>query len=172
MSEITPTNPAEIDLKTLRQHRHFPTIDVRPLIAAVEVLREQVAELIRERDLTSICTVDKGEVQEVYERAEAAEAHAVELAGVLEPLREACFQADMMGELYETIDGSLLDAADKALATTPPQALERAIAAEAVITAYRGYAVGGYCGSGQVDVCLATLDALNPADKTLEKPAG
>ena len=95
----TLTNPAAIDLDEVRALRSasFPPELVDTwctLIAAVEALRERVVKLIREQELNSICTIDRGEVQEIFERAWASEDKVKTL------------QDQLIWGFYETDDGS------------------------------------------------------------------
>ena len=153
------------------------------LLRRAEAAEARVAELIQERDLTSICTVDKGEVQEVYERAEAAEARVAELAGACRIVLDELPQYDEGIELGDL--ERILGACRAALAATPPQALERARAKDEAVKAlatlidddecrldHSGFCQthtneldDGRCAMAVALAILATLDALDPAEQ-------
>ena len=121
------TNPTEIDLEPIRetwQHRGSGTQRiVMALIAAVEALRERVSELEDTKEVL-IRTVNKFKTQ-----AETAQAHAIELVGALEQVKQRCLFEEDLGAIGVTaephIDEKLFSDICTALATLPAQALER-----------------------------------------------
>ncbi len=154
--------------------------------AAAEALRARVAEL--EKDLAEeeseaehylrLAIVDPGANDQISwkDRAEAAEAREVELAGALDfYAAEASWQWDIAPDPAETaIPGSAPAECDHgniaraALAATPADALERARAKDTVVTVARQCVDRGYNGDPLVaalDAALAKLDAGGKEEK-------
>ncbi len=161
--------------------------DVAALIAAVEALRERVAEL--ETQLTSYQTVGgaagslmSAQLQRIAELERAvgdavqleneqirlralAEIHATELTGALKVCEREMSEAYRLGLVDSLAPKSeassftqAVSVARTVLAATPAKALVRARTKDEVIHWVRGLAKGGDIPSQQV---LATLDALD-----------
>ena len=177
------TDPTEIDLETLRPASYK---DYLALIDAVRALREQVMKLkanLQNIDglLARRPAIDNkpSRFQKISHAlytaglANAAQAHAAELAWALSEL--------MRWHRNEGADtdeppGAFLRKGSTALATIPTQALERARAKDAVVKAARFVWTANASPRAAYLPALGrafdALDALDPADKTLEKPAG
>lgn len=116
------TDPAEIDLDMLEDRAHYGTHqhaqDIHSLIAAVKALRERIAELEGGTDKQFYLH----RAQKEHDRAEAAEAHAVELVGALQPFI-------YVGRYANAAEVSK---ARTVLAATPAAALERARAMQSI----------------------------------------
>ena len=133
----TPKDPGAIDLEVIRS-RSAPTpqtsgaYDINRLIAAVEALRERVAELERERDLAVAHDTQPYPTAAAYDvvckaraiwqrRANTADARVVELAGALEKIGQSG-PVDMDGNddayagwswCYDTANTALASALNK-----------------------------------------------------------
>ncbi len=112
------TDPAAIDLEIVKNRpagiSDQNAVDKAALIAEVEALRERVTELLQKNGELANWTVD------VIDRAEAAGAHATELAAAL----DAMFK-QFEHVAYEGNDLDVLDRARSVLASIPAAALGR-----------------------------------------------
>ena len=129
---MTPADPAAIEriLDAARQGVYNPD-SIPTLIAAVEALRERNTTLLRKMGERAKWASD------ATDRAEAAETCVVELAEMLEKVRQCClFSDDDAGPIGVTtdphIDEQLFKDICTVLSATPAEAMERAKAVEAV----------------------------------------
>ncbi len=129
---------------------------IRALIAAVEALRERVAELDMELNAQQMLeALAKSLLIDAQAAQKSAEAHAVELAGALGAILD-------YGML--SCPPSMAKRASAALATLPAEALERSRARDEVVRLARCCHAGWADASGQLGKALAKLDALKEAD--------
>ena len=176
------TDPAEIDLENLYEKAGWLNPVEKKLVAAVEALRERVAGL--ENLEADFKTLSKLTIAELFlrglsfERAESAEAHAVELTMALGEVEHSLIFYEGNEEtlpiprtcvivIHADDFNPMLKDIRTALATTPPQALERARAKDDFITEYRKYVAGGFRGDlgRRVDEAFDKLDVLDSAEQ-------
>ncbi len=130
------------------------------LAAEVEALREHVKGLKAQHKENNATYVHENE--HFTERAEAAEAHAAELAAALEKIGQSG-PVDMDGNDDAEAGWSwCYDRANDALAATPADALERARAKDAVINESRlAVSAISFLKTSALSDALDNLDALS-----------
>ena len=196
MDELdAPADPDAIDLEKHRARLHIalrtdhpgwvaiPLKEIQDLIAAVEALRERVAELegeLRDVDFTlswrsaledKPTRIDKIKYAiSVARNAEAAEASVVAQAGALRDLTHGL--PDLLEKIGYSDEEGLIDKALAALSATPAKALERARNMEAIM--YKLAQVAGAflaTGFGNAEDRFVAKDALAKLDALdKEKP--
>jgi hypothetical protein len=132
-------------------------------IAEVKALRERVAEFEAKKwEVQHTDTMN--EIVQLGLARDEAEAHATELAGALETMRDNFCRSRCDGSNPNGPHWGKCVAATTALAILPAQALERARARDEVIKALRE--PWEYDGPVGVLEALTKLDALTPEDGT------
>lgn len=184
----TPADPGAINLKVLKnRYETVPEIwmsrphnfaDICKLIAAIEALRERVAELEPYEKsclkVTDWCTKhDRSDITsstELIEAIEAAEARGVELAGALNDIaRGMCGNEVSLDQAPDKFGSAMWEWSQKkartTLAATPAQAMERARAVETVAKEAKRYRDDRSYGNGVLNIALDKLDALGKEEE-------